>query len=201
MGCGATTRSSPSSDRDGSSPPAPDGIISPCSPPTSDVGRPPPDDRWQTREPGFGFRRRSTLHPRPSRRNTRRDRGPVGKPKHVAAPTDGSTGPWRTTTSATMTWPATRPLRLSPYLHFGCLSPAVLAAPPRTGPEWGRPRSCANWRGGTSTTRCLPPDPPPRMTTTVPEATGGATTTRPSTPGVRARPASLWWTWESPTAG
>jgi hypothetical protein len=179
VGCGATRRSSPSSDRDGSSPPAPDGIISPCSPPTSDVGRSPPDDRWQTREPGFGFRRRSTLHPRPSRRNTRRDRGPVGKPKHVAAPTDGSTGPWRTMTSATMTWPATRlhgsrPTCTSAACHRRYWPPA-----PRTGPQWGRPRSCANWRGGTSTTRCLPPGPPPRMTTTVPEATGGAPTTRP----------------------
>ncbi len=144
VGCGGSTRSSRSSDRDGSSRRRRTGSFRRVHALLPTLAGHRQTTGGKPREPRFGFRRRSTLHPRPSRRNTHRDRGPVGKPKHVAAPTDGSTGPWRTMTSATTTWPATRLHGSRPTCTSAASHLRLLATTPRTGPEWGRPRSCAN---------------------------------------------------------
>ena len=76
--------------------------------------------------------------------------------------------------------------RLSPYLHFGCLSPLEVAE--RAGAS-ARPSSGSS-AGATSTTSCSPPTPISRAPTCGPAATAGTRTTTPSPRGARAGRAS-----------
>ena len=61
--------------------------------------------------------------------------------------------------------------RLSPYLHFGCVSPAEVGALARSSARAAR-SSCASSAGATSTTSCSPPGPSSRTRTCGPRAAG-----------------------------
>ena len=56
--------------------------------------------------------------------------------------------------------------RLSPYLHFGCLSPLEVLPTAAPAAARARTRSCASCAGATSTPRSSPPGPTPRTPTT-----------------------------------
>ena len=75
---------------------------------------------------------------------------------------------------------------LSPYLHFGCVSPLEVAAS-RGGRAGRRARSCASSAGATSTTSCSLPNPGSYDTTCVRVVTAGATTPPGSRRGWRGR--------------
>ena len=77
--------------------------------------------------------------------------------------------------------------RLSPYIHFGCLSPLEVACEPERLPA-GRPSSASS-PGATSSTSCSPRDPRRRTKTCVPAAIAGAATATRSRRGRTARPA------------
>ena len=80
--------------------------------------------------------------------------------------------------------------RLSPYLHFGCVSPLELVTPGRR-----RTRaSSARWPGATSTPRCSRRDRTPSATTSAPAGTGGGARRRTSPHGRPAAPGCRWWT-------
>jgi deoxyribodipyrimidine photo-lyase len=89
--------------------------------------------------------------------------------------------------------------RLSPYLHFGALSPVELIRRARAHGGPARRRSCGSCAGVTSITRCWRPAPTRPTGTTAPGTTGGeARRTRPRTSprGGRAAPGTRSWTRE-----
>ena len=82
-------------------------------------------------------------------RGRRRDRRPASGSRRGSA----SVGDVRR--ACTTTWPGDGTSRLSPYLHFGCVSPLDLAT--AASDKWTvRSRSCGSCAGATSTTRCSP---------------------------------------------
>ena len=90
--------------------------------------------------------------------------------RHDAARRVGRRRELAATPTATTTSPATPTSRLSPYLHFGCVSPLEVAravARTRRAPT----RSSASSAGATSTTRSSRPVPTPRGPTTSHAAT------------------------------
>lgn len=84
--------------------------------------------------------------------------------------------------------------RLSPYLHFGCLSPTELLHRTREHDGPGRTPLSASWPGGTSTTRSWPRAPTRPTVITAPGATAGAGMRRRSRPGGRASRVTRSWT-------